>query len=71
MKIDIEGGESQLFSANTEWMNEFALIIIELHDWMLPMQGSSKPFFKAISNLDFEILQKGENLFFFNRALLA
>jgi hypothetical protein len=52
-------------------MNEFALIIIELHDWMLPMQGSSKPFFKAISNLDFEILQKGENLFFFNRALLA
>ena len=71
IKIDIEGGESQLFSANTEWMNEFALIIIELHDWMLPMQGSSKPFFKAISNLDFEILQKGENLFFFNRALLA
>ncbi len=71
IKIDIEGGESQLFSKNTKWMNEFALIIIELHDWMLPMQGSSKSFFEAISKLDFEMVQKGENLFFFNRASLS
>lgn len=69
-KIDIEGGESELFSKNVEWMSSFALIIIELHDWMLPMQGSSRPFLKAISDLDFELLHKGENLFFFNRNLL-
>lgn len=70
-KIDIEGGESELFSKNTEWMNDFALIIIELHDWMLPMQGSSKSFLKEICKLDFELLQKGENLFFFNKNLLS
>ena len=70
-KIDIEGGESELFSKNTAWMDEFALIMIELHDWMLPMQGSSKNFIEAISKLDFEILHKGENLFFFNKKFLA
>ena len=70
-KIDIEGGESELFSKNIEWMNDFALIIIELHDWMLPMQGTSKKFLDAISVLDIELLHKGENLFFFNKKLLS
>jgi FkbM family methyltransferase len=70
-KIDIEGGELELFSKNTEWINMFALIIIELHDWMLPMQGSSKTFIEAISKLDFELLHKGENIFFFNKKLLS
>lgn len=70
-KIDIEGGESELFSKNTKWMNDFALIIIELHDWMLPMQGSSNSFLKEISKLNFEMLHKGENLFFFNTELLS
>lgn len=70
-KIDIEGGESELFSKNTKWMNNFALIIIELYDWMLPMQGSSNTFLKEISKLNFEMLHKGENLFFFNSELLS
>ena len=70
-KIDIEGGESELFSKNVDWMNEFALIIIELHDWMQPMQGSSDAFLKAISKLNFELLHKGENIFFFNKNLLS
>lgn len=70
-KIDIEGGEVELFSDNTEWMDLFPLIIIELHDWMLPMEGSSKPLLNALSILDFDILHKGENIFLFNRKLLA
>jgi FkbM family methyltransferase len=70
-KIDIEGGELELFSKNINWLNDFVLIIIELHDWMLPLQGSSKPFLEAISKLDFELLHKGENLFFFNKKLLS
>ena len=32
VKIDIEGAEAELFSDGTDWMNEFPLIIIELHD---------------------------------------
>ena len=49
-KVDIEGGERDLFSGDTAWMNRFPLIIIELHDWMLPFSGSSKSFLKAIAS---------------------
>ena len=69
-KIDIEGGESEVFNSDTTWLNSFPLIIIELHDWMLPYSGSSSNFIKAISNFDFDVTQKGENLFLFNRFLL-
>lgn len=65
-KIDIEGGEADLFSKNTDWINEFCLIVIELHDWMLPLQRTSRNFIKAISNLDFEVFHHGENIFCFN-----
>ncbi|MGL4858729.1 MAG: FkbM family methyltransferase [Enterobacteriaceae bacterium] len=69
-KIDIEGAEQELFSANDEWVNKFPLIIIELHDWLLPFSGSSQPVMRTIAKYDFEIVQYGENLFLFNRALL-
>lgn len=69
-KIDIEGAENELFSSNAEWVDEFAMIIIELHDWMLPFQGTSRNFLKVISHYDFDLLHKGENIFLFNRRLL-
>ena len=70
IKIDIEGGESELFSKNTEWVEKFPLIIIELHDWMLPLKMSSKNFQNVLFNKNFEILHKGENIFCFNIDLL-
>ncbi len=36
VKIDIEGAEAELFLGNADWMDEFPLIIIELHDWLFP-----------------------------------
>lgn len=69
-KIDIEGGEENLFSTNTDWLKEFPLVIIELHDWMLPFSGSSQNFLKAIAQYDFDLVHRGENIFLFNRALL-
>jgi FkbM family methyltransferase len=65
-KIDIEGGEAHLFETNTGWMDCFPLIIIELHDWMLPFKGSSRGFMQAIGARDFELTVRGENLFCFN-----
>jgi FkbM family methyltransferase len=65
-KIDIEGAEQQLFAHNHEWLYEFAMTVIELHDWMLPGKGTSKPFIRAISNGDFELINRGENTFAFN-----
>jgi FkbM family methyltransferase len=41
VKIDIEGGEGELFSANTEWMDQTPVIMIELHDWMMPGVGDT------------------------------
>jgi FkbM family methyltransferase len=70
LKIDIEGGEDSLFSSNFSWINEFPLIIIELHDWMLPFKNISKNFYKAISSYDFDLIQYGENTFCFNSTIL-
>jgi FkbM family methyltransferase len=65
-KVDIEGAERQLFERNHEWLYEFAMTVIELHDWMLPGKGTSKPFIRAISNGNFELINRGENTFAFN-----
>lgn len=70
-KVDIEGSESELFAGNTSWMARFPLIIIELHDWLFPFSGSSRSFFKAAARCDFDFVHRGENIFLFNRELLA
>jgi FkbM family methyltransferase len=63
LKIDIEGGEKDLFSHSREWVQQFPIIIIELHDWMLPGQGTSRSFLKAIAPLDRDFVFFGENIF--------
>jgi FkbM family methyltransferase len=71
LKIDIEGGEDNVFSGNAQWLDLFPVVIIELHDWMLPFKNSSKNFYRNISWLDFDVLNRGENTFCFNKRLLA
>jgi FkbM family methyltransferase len=62
-KIDIEGFEKNLFAKNTEWVASFPVIVIELHDWLLPKQGTSSTFLRAISGLDRDFLAHGENIY--------
>jgi FkbM family methyltransferase len=62
-KIDIEGGEIELFSRNIEWVAKTPLLIIELHDWLLPEKGTSLPFLKCITGLDRDFVHIGENIF--------
>lgn len=69
-KIDIEGFEAELFSQNTEWIEKFPLLIVELHDWMLPRSASTGPFLRAISTLDRDFLHHGENVFSISNTLL-
>jgi FkbM family methyltransferase len=71
LKIDIEGGEQSLFDAPCAWLNRFALVAIELHDWMLPGSGSSNNFLRKLSEHNFDVMQRGENMFCFNNALLG
>jgi len=63
IKIDIEGYESELFSKNTQWIDLFPLVIIELHDWMLPKTSNSHNFLMEISKLDRDFLYFNENIF--------
>ncbi len=62
-KIDIEGGEAELFSANTEWVRQTPLMIVELHDWMLTRSASSRTFLQCVSQLDRDFVYIGENVF--------
>jgi FkbM family methyltransferase len=64
IKIDIEGFENELFSQNIEWVEKFPVLIIELHDWMLPKSANSNTFLKVISSLNRDFVPVAENIIF-------
>jgi FkbM family methyltransferase len=65
VKIDIEGAQGRLFGANTEWVGRTHLLALELDDWLLPWQGTSRPFFSCLSRYPFDYLIRGETIFCF------
>jgi FkbM family methyltransferase len=62
-KIDIEGGEQDLFSDITGWIDSFPLLVIELHDWLLPGQSTSHHFLREIAMRNRDFVYRGENIF--------
>lgn len=67
VKIDIEGFESDLFSADTEWVEECTGIFVEPHDWMLPGKGTSQNFQRVMGQAGFEVFIQSENLLYVRR----
>lgn len=65
VKIDIEGGQNDLFSTNTEWVSKADLIILELDDWQFPWRATSTNFFRSLSQHRFDYLISGESIFAF------
>jgi FkbM family methyltransferase len=63
-KIDIEGFERDLFSANTGWLENIFGVFVEPHDWLFPGELSSRNFQKAMARHEFELFICGENLFY-------
>jgi FkbM family methyltransferase len=61
-KIDIEGAEDELFSKNTDWLSAFPVVVIELHDWMIPGRAGALNFLRLVSGLDRDFLLDGENI---------
>lgn len=70
-KIDIEGGETDLFSGDYEWALQFPVITIETHDWMQPLNLVSKNLFKMLGEYNFDVILRRSNLILFNKDLLA
>lgn len=66
-KIDIEGGEKDLFDRQCSWIERTQNIMIELHDQLEP--GASKSVLNAVKS-DFYLRSRGEN-FIFTRCLLG
>ncbi|MET0456955.1 MAG: FkbM family methyltransferase [Mycobacterium sp.] len=67
VKIDIEGFESDLFSANVEWVRDAKIIFIEPHDWLLPGQATSRNFQRVLAEHEFDVIVSGENLLYVRR----
>lgn len=63
VKIDIEGGEQDLFATNTEWVKRTPLIIVELHDWLITHSGNSRNFLSCVASLDRDFVVLGTNVY--------
>jgi FkbM family methyltransferase len=46
LKVDIEGAEKYLFSAEHDTLNQFPVILMEPHDRFFPGEGTSLEFFR-------------------------
>jgi FkbM family methyltransferase len=68
VKMDIEGAEAQVFQDRAEWLELTTMLVIELHDWLLPGQGTSRNFFKRLGENEFDVVLRGENLLLFRAA---
>jgi FkbM family methyltransferase len=66
VKIDIEGFENDLFSANLDWVYKAQAIIVEPHDWMIPGQATANNLLQAISNQPRDFLVHGEHVMSFH-----
>jgi FkbM family methyltransferase len=63
VKVDIEGGEEEVFAHNTEWVARTPVLVAELHDWLLPKGRTSLPFLRCVSALDRDFVYLGEDVF--------
>lgn len=64
LKLDIEGAEKEVFSANDlSWLKKVKLLIIELHDRYKP--GCTKTVFEALNKFNYEAHFHHENIFIF------
>jgi FkbM family methyltransferase len=63
VKIDIEGGECDLFLRDTAWVARTPLLVIELHDWLLPGSANSRTFLQCVSQLNRDFVYIGEDVY--------
>jgi FkbM family methyltransferase len=62
LKLDIEGAENTLFDGDCSAIDQFPLIIMEPHDWLLPGQLTSHGFFRFHADARRELIVNHENI---------
>ena len=68
LKVDIEGGEKELFESAGPWIDRVNMVIAEMHDRFRP--GCSRAFFNATR--DFEVEKHhGEHIFMCRQSFLS
>lgn len=61
LKMDIEGAEKEVFSADADdWVGNVGAIFAELHDYMVA--GCRKAMEKAVEGKGFKTIKRGENV---------
>jgi hypothetical protein len=63
IKIALDQFEDELFSRNSEWVDEFPLLIVELRKWRLPRRRRSQHLLRRLAEADRDFVFLGENLF--------
>jgi FkbM family methyltransferase len=71
LKLDIEGAETEVCRASPQALSEFACIMIEPHDWMLPGSGGLSPLYDAVAGKTMDTLIRDETLMLFDCAVAA
>lgn len=61
LKVDIEGSERDVFD-DLKTLDTFYLVFVELHDWLLPGQGTSRSFLKASASLDRDFIVRRDHV---------
>jgi FkbM family methyltransferase len=69
VKIDIEGAEADVFARDTDWFRQTPIVIVELHDWLMPKQGTTAEFLKCIAGQPRDFITAHENVFSIAHAL--
>jgi FkbM family methyltransferase len=60
LKMDVEGAEAEIFQADTSWMDRVKVLIIELHDRIVP--GCAQALYHALQGYRFQQEIVGGNL---------
>jgi len=61
LKIDIEGAEERLFSADTGWLDSVRILVVELHDRY--GAGCARALYRALAKFDFRQDIRNVNVF--------
>ncbi len=70
LKIDIEGGEADLFDHAAGLLQRFPVVILEPHDWLLPGSAVSRGFFRWHAAAGRDFVFHAENVFSIDSAWL-